>query len=423
MSFSAVFECIPERFKTDYDTLLLAKGTIIVIIFSALLQFCVSIALMVLKYDFISFGLNLGFSLFAAGMIFAIRYFRTIEAFINTMLGGGYVLAFAFIVYEGGIYSNIIYWLGILLTANIYFTKLRHTYFWSSVIVIFLVVIFLLPKFNLALSLEPVDYSYSNVILNVVSYFLLLLIIALVYSGITIKKKKYHLSIIAELERVNKDRNELINFISHDLRSPYAKIKGLVNLLEKSEVCEQKAEIIAFIKKSNEQSNVLIQEILTPYSATVEPGNDEVEIGCFLNELAISYKPMADEKNIKLDFTFALIGTVHTCRLRLFRIVDNLLSNAIKYTKKGGKISVSAKEKNNFIIITIQDEGPGFTEQDKVHLFAKPGKRSAQPTGNEVSHGLGLSIVKKLSDEINVEVKLKESMPTGSTFEVILPML
>jgi signal transduction histidine kinase len=74
------------------------------------------------------------------------------------------------------------------------------------------------------------------------------------------------------------------------------------------------------------------------------------------------------------------------------------------------------------IRISVADEGPGFSEEDKKELFKKFKRLSAQPTGGESSTGLGLAIVKHLVSQLGGEVKLISGPASGATFEIILPV-
>jgi signal transduction histidine kinase len=76
---------------------------------------------------------------------------------------------------------------------------------------------------------------------------------------------------------------------------------------------------------------------------------------------------------------------------------------------------------NNFII-SVKDEGPGFTEEDKVKLFAKFVKLSARPTGGENSTGLGLSIVKKLTELIGADIRVDSIYGQGAEFIIRFPI-
>jgi signal transduction histidine kinase len=128
-------------------------------------------------------------------------------------------------------------------------------------------------------------------------------------------------------------------------------------------------------------------------------------------------------------------------------ILENLLSNAIKYSPQGKCVFVRLTESQvlrtnhiwtreewervqqqsldafteSCVRIEIKDEGPGLTEEDKTYLFTKFAKLSAQPTGGETSTGLGLSIVKRLTDAMNGRVWCESEYGQGATFILELP--
>ena len=104
----------------------------------------------------------------------------------------------------------------------------------------------------------------------------------------------------------------------------------------------------------------------------------------------------------------------------LFLILENLLSNAVKFSPSGSTITMEALEKNDQINISVTDQGPGFTEEDKALIFNRFQKLSARPTGDETSTGLGLSIVKKYVTDLGGELWLESEIGKGSTFFVSL---
>ena len=112
-------------------------------------------------------------------------------------------------------------------------------------------------------------------------------------------------------------------------------------------------------------------------------------------------------------------------KLLLTEICDNLISNAIKYSPFEAEIYITAGKKNNenqdeVILISFNDQGPGFSETDKKRMFRKFQKLSADPTGDETSTGLGLYITKKLVELHNGRIWLESTSGTGSTFFVEL---
>jgi signal transduction histidine kinase len=106
----------------------------------------------------------------------------------------------------------------------------------------------------------------------------------------------------------------------------------------------------------------------------------------------------------------------------LGRILDNLLSNAIKFSPSKSSIHIYGGQQNNKVVLSIRDQGPGFSESDKKFLFQKFKKLSARPTAGESSNGLGLAIVKILVDRLAGKIQLKSDPGKGSEFIVRLPV-
>jgi signal transduction histidine kinase len=114
---------------------------------------------------------------------------------------------------------------------------------------------------------------------------------------------------------------------------------------------------------------------------------------------------------------------------RTLQVVENLLSNAIKFSPKNSGVTVAIERENEnraaeahpCIVITVADEGPGLSDEDKTKLFGKFARLSAQPTGGEHSTGLGLSIVKKLVEAMRGDIRCESELGKGARFIVRLP--
>jgi signal transduction histidine kinase len=128
------------------------------------------------------------------------------------------------------------------------------------------------------------------------------------------------------------------------------------------------------------------------------------------------------------------------------QILDNIISNAVKYTPHGKDIAVRIQPVQTLpqglvlmredlanmdelelqaevscIRVEVMDEGPGFTEEDKMRLFSKFARLSAQPTGGEHSTGLGLAIAKKLTELMNGRIWCESEFGEGAVFSIELP--
>jgi two-component system sensor histidine kinase/response regulator len=103
-------------------------------------------------------------------------------------------------------------------------------------------------------------------------------------------------------------------------------------------------------------------------------------------------------------------------------VLDNLLSNAIKFSPPGKQIRLTVCPPGaRYVECQVQDEGPGFSENDKTRMFRRYGRLSARPTGGEPSTGLGLSIVKKLVLAMQGELACESTPGNGATFAFRLP--
>ena len=112
---------------------------------------------------------------------------------------------------------------------------------------------------------------------------------------------------------------------------------------------------------------------------------------------------------------------VITDALLLRQIIENLLSNGIKYSPESSEVVLRCAKTNGTIEIAIIDSGPGIPVDEQELLFKKFSRLSTRPTAGESSHGLGLSIVKKLSDLLSIEVSFESEQGKGSTFKLLLP--
>jgi two-component system sensor histidine kinase/response regulator len=103
------------------------------------------------------------------------------------------------------------------------------------------------------------------------------------------------------------------------------------------------------------------------------------------------------------------------------RVLDNLLSNAIKFSPPRTTVRLSIHSNSRTVQCRIADQGPGFTAADKERMFERFGRLSAQPTGEEASTGLGLSIVRELARAMGGEVICQSSPGRGAAFTVGFP--
>jgi signal transduction histidine kinase len=129
---------------------------------------------------------------------------------------------------------------------------------------------------------------------------------------------------------------------------------------------------------------------------------------------------MAQKKRIVLHAETGKKLYILSDRYLVGRIFENLLSNAIKYTPQGRNVWLYLSEDQDTISIKVRDEGVGIEKEELPYLFSKYSKLSSRPTDGEASNGLGLSIVKRIVEEINGRITCESEVGKGSVFTVVL---
>lgn len=230
-----------------------------------------------------------------------------------------------------------------------------------------------------------------------------------------------------KLAELNKEKDNLMSIVAHDLKSPLNSISSLVDLSEMvGNLNDEQEKYLTLIKKASAGGIGLIQDLLDTNAFENEQiiHNAHIEINAFLMNKINARQLDADIKHITIHHALTdnkIFLTTDT--LYLSRILDNLISNAIKYSHEDSHIYVSAcSTPDQMVNISVKDEGQGFSVKDKRHLYKKFHRLSAKPTSGEVSHGLGLAIVKTLIDRLGGEIELISEKGNGSEFIVKLPV-
>jgi two-component system sensor histidine kinase/response regulator len=134
------------------------------------------------------------------------------------------------------------------------------------------------------------------------------------------------------------------------------------------------------------------------------------------------FQEAARRKNLVVHASLPGDGTlVQADPHALNQVLDNLLSNAVKFSPKGKQISVAVHPAASYVECQVQDQGNGFTPDDKRRMFRRYGQLSAQATGGEPSAGLGLSIVKTLMEAMRGELFCESKSGSGAKFSLRLP--
>ena len=228
-----------------------------------------------------------------------------------------------------------------------------------------------------------------------------------------------------KLEKLIDDKDHIIRILAHDLKNPLANITTISNILKEEREVDQQKKFIAMIERVSGQAQNLVSNVLN--MATMETGAiklkpKKLSIKSVVKESIESLSEQARQKEITID----LIGddkTVYTDHTYLLLIFENLLSNALKFSEKGMKVEMEIRLDTDYVKVLVKDEGPGIQEDEEGQLFEQFSKLSARPTAEESSSGLGLSLVKRYTQQIGGRVWYDREESKGATFVVQLPVV
>lgn len=223
---------------------------------------------------------------------------------------------------------------------------------------------------------------------------------------------------------LNEEKNEFLGIAAHDLKNPLTAVSAFADILinDKDLSKEQHNDFLNEIIKASERMFFIVKNLLDVNA--IEQGKlntklEKISLSSVVEELHSQFKDALQKKNITLNLKNEIEEPFVLADYNLsLQVVQNILSNAIKFSQKDKNIFVTLRNSkdNEYIELSIKDEGPGFTEEDKKKLFKKFVKLSARPTAGEHSTGLGLSIVKKLIEMMNGKIKLVSEAGKGAEF-------
>lgn len=228
------------------------------------------------------------------------------------------------------------------------------------------------------------------------------------------------------IEEINREKQQIISIVSHDIKAPLNRIFALVQLLhmDESNLTADQHQYLDKVHQVVADGLGMIRNLVDYRDLeyrSIETHPEEIDITGLVKTAVRNYDSLAEKKSIQITLNAdenVLLTTDGQC---LGRVLDALLSNAIKFSKEGKHVWVRLKNGDDCIAITVKDEARGFTAEDKQRLFHKFQKLSAKPTSGESSTGLGLFIAKKMLDTIHGEIQCDTQEGIGSIFTVTLP--
>ena len=225
-----------------------------------------------------------------------------------------------------------------------------------------------------------------------------------------------------ELSGIETLRTDFISNVSHEMKTPLSVISNYGMLLQDPALdTETRVEYAKQITLGSQRLALMMTNILKLNrleNQQIYPQKQTYDLGEQLCECLLQFEELWERRNITID-TDIQDGVLVTQDAELLSLVwNNLLSNAFKFTEDGGTVSLSMSASSEAVTVTVSDTGCGMTPETGKHIFEKfyQGDTSHATKGN----GLGLTLVKRVIDIVQGEIRVQSQLGVGSTFTVTL---
>lgn len=231
---------------------------------------------------------------------------------------------------------------------------------------------------------------------------------------------------LTELRNLQTMRRELIGNISHDLRTPLAGIKVMVETLRDGAINDKNAAN-DFLKRVEDEVDSLTQMVseLTELSR-IEVGDAElkkesVNLNNLIYEAIMQLRPLANKQGVTLNPVLSnSLPSVRIDRERLSHTITNLIHNAIKFNRLAGSVTITTELNDKTVTVKVVDTGIGIPREDLPHVFERFYKADKSRTNS--GSGLGLAIAKQTIEAHGGTIWVQSEEGKGSTFGFIIPL-
>lgn len=242
-----------------------------------------------------------------------------------------------------------------------------------------------------------------------------------------IKEDRLHLN---KMQEIDKLRTDFFTNISHDLRTPLNIILSALQLMKSFNSLNSNEEKSFKYFKSIKQNSLRLLKLINNLiditkidSGYFQINTENYNIVNIVEDITLSVAQYVENKSITLTFDTNTEEKIMACDPdKIERIMLNLISNAIKFTNPGGHIFINIFDKNDYIIICVEDTGIGILENDLDIIFERFRQADATSSINYTGSGIGLSLVKSLVEMHGGKISVKSTYGKGTKFTIKLPV-
>jgi two-component system, OmpR family, phosphate regulon sensor histidine kinase PhoR len=237
---------------------------------------------------------------------------------------------------------------------------------------------------------------------------------------------------ITALKKLETAKSMFVSMVAHEVKSPLAATEGWLNLLQSGIVRQDPEEEKRIIQRALVRVKTLrgmVSELLN--LTAIQTGNftlkrGPLDVAALVREAVEAQRERAAEKRQELVLEDGCAGAAALSVLAdhdaLLIVFANLVENAIKYTPEGGRVAVRVARDGMFVSLTVADTGIGMSGEECARVFDEFYRARNERTANIPGTGLGLSLVKRLTEMHQGRVSVSSELGKGSTFTVSIPL-
>ncbi len=224
--------------------------------------------------------------------------------------------------------------------------------------------------------------------------------------------------------QIETTRRDLMTAVSHDLRTPLASLRAMVEAVDEGVVRDPETvqryvrEMRASVGQLSSMADDLF-ELSQVDAGAIETETRRMRLDDIVGSVLASIEPHASLKGLALRADLGGAASV-ACSPRVARVLHNLLMNAVRHTPADGTVSVMARRDGNHVEVAVEDSGEGVATEDVERIF-EPFYRG-DPARSGPGAGLGLTLAKRIVEAVGGSISVQTSAAGGGRFSVLLPV-
>ncbi|RTE86177.1 MULTISPECIES: PAS-domain containing protein [Gammaproteobacteria] len=224
----------------------------------------------------------------------------------------------------------------------------------------------------------------------------------------------------AEAEQANASKTKFLALASHDILQPLNAARLYLSAIDEAAVTVESRPLLSKVENALDSTENLLSSLLAiakMEQGAMLPQKKHVALKDILEPLIEEYNVLAQTSQVAFRVK-TYDAVVHTDPTYLRRIVQNLLSNGMKYCEQG-QVLLTVRKRQHAVEIQVWDTGPGIPEGQFTQIFESFVRLHK---GSVSGVGLGLSVVKRMADQLDYPIKLRSTLGKGSCFSVTVPL-